>query len=324
MRLRSLAAAVPILFGFGVAAGAQASVSGTYVARGPNYVDMLQLTETTGGQINGVLSEVALRPDGHVDSEQGPVTGTVGDDAITLTLHVGPLGLFPSSAAGTVEGDTIELQQLGSSGNVSRWKFERGSVSVFQDAADPLKARGRAIVFSSNLVKETNRAEQNVRFITAWITDASTHLQRIPNARALIQKISGQMQALVERERTTRGDVARSQVSVAVSQGEVAGDQADMQVDQVWDQVTAGGQQAAQIFQSYHRGCGTPESLEASGAAHPVVLRWEEACGSLMSSETTFEPVFKRVLQERAELKTFQASEKQKRSLLVQQATRLE
>lgn len=311
------------LLGLTQAGEAQATISGTYVARGANYAEMLQLTET-GGQVNGILSDVTLRPDGHIDSEQGSVTGTVADNTITLTLHAGPLGLFPSSVAGTVNTDTIELQQLGSNGNVSEWKFVRGSTSTFQEAAAPLKARGQAIVFSANLVKETNRAEQNVRAVEAWITAANTHLQRIPGAKGQIQKLSGQMQSLVARERTTRGDVARSQLSVAVSQGDVTGDQVDIQVDQVWDQVTAGGQQIGRIFQSYHLGCGEPEALEARGATPPVVQHWESACGSLMSSQAKFDPVFKRVLQERAELKTFQAGEKQKRSVLVQQASQLE
>jgi hypothetical protein len=58
-------------------AHSESRVSGTYVLRGTGYAAMLQLTETSGGNINGVLSEITLRQDGNIDPEQGAITGTV-------------------------------------------------------------------------------------------------------------------------------------------------------------------------------------------------------------------------------------------------------
>ena len=59
-------------------------LSGTYVAHGATFAEMLQLTQTPDGQLSGVLSHVELKTDGSVSSEQTPVSGTA--DAGQLTL----------------------------------------------------------------------------------------------------------------------------------------------------------------------------------------------------------------------------------------------
>jgi hypothetical protein len=60
-------------------------VSGTYVAHASTFAEMLQLTQTSDGQISGVLSHVELKSDGSGSSEQSPVNGTA--DAGQLTSH---------------------------------------------------------------------------------------------------------------------------------------------------------------------------------------------------------------------------------------------
>src|SRR5437667_4455656 len=68
----------------GTAACNASQVSGTYVTHAATFAEMLQLTETPDGQINGVLSHVELKKDGTTSSEQSPVNGNA--DAGQLTL----------------------------------------------------------------------------------------------------------------------------------------------------------------------------------------------------------------------------------------------
>ena len=63
-------------------------ISGTYVAHGPYFASMLQLTETENGQITGVVASVELKADGRLNSGQASITGGAADaDQVTLTVH---------------------------------------------------------------------------------------------------------------------------------------------------------------------------------------------------------------------------------------------
>jgi len=307
----------------GTAAQSESRISGTYVTRAANGVDMLQLTEGPGGQVSGVMSTVGLSPSGRIESYQVPVSGTIGDGTIILTLHGGPLSTFPNSVAGTIRGDTIELQALGSDGTLDGESFLRSDASAFQEAAQQLKARGDVMKLSANLTKDTTTAGQSIRAIEAWMADATARLQHIASVKDRYHAISRQMQSLVERERITKDSLARSDLHLAVIDGQLAGDDADAQVNQVWDRLFTAGQKIAQLYQQYHRGCATGEELRAKGAAPEIVQRWESACGAFMAEEVKFDPVYSKVSQERASLKAFQAEEKQKRDLLLVQATQL-
>lgn len=88
-------------------------ISGTYVAHGKNFAELLQLTETNNGQVNGSLSMISLKDDGSVKSEQYPVSGTVDGGQFNLNAKLGDglLSLLPGATfAGTISGNTIRLQ----------------------------------------------------------------------------------------------------------------------------------------------------------------------------------------------------------------------
>jgi hypothetical protein len=94
--------------------------SGTYVAHAPTYAEMLQLTETNNGQLSGVLSHVELRQDGSVSSEQTPVDGTVDSHQLTIKFPTILSFITGKSLSGTINGNTIHLQTVDSSGSLRR------------------------------------------------------------------------------------------------------------------------------------------------------------------------------------------------------------
>jgi hypothetical protein len=66
-------------------------ISGTYVAHGPNFAEMLQLTQTDNGQLSGVVTSVQLKAEGNISSDQTPVTGAIDADQLMLSVRSGLL-----------------------------------------------------------------------------------------------------------------------------------------------------------------------------------------------------------------------------------------
>jgi hypothetical protein len=115
------------------------------VAHASMFVEMLQLTQSSDGQISGVLSHVELKADGSITSEQSAVNGSV--DASQLTLEFPSVLSFISerSLAGAISGNAIHLQIIDSNGTASSEVFERSSASQFKAYADEMKSRDRCI-----------------------------------------------------------------------------------------------------------------------------------------------------------------------------------
>jgi hypothetical protein len=210
-------------------------ISGTYVAHASTFTEMLQLTQTSDGQISGVLSHVELKSNGSVSSEQSPVNGTADAGQLTLKFPTILSSISGKSLAGTISGNAIHLQIVDSNGNASSESFERGSPSQFKAYADEMKSRGQGIAFNAKLLKLASEYRETVANAENWIENAEAHAQRISNAKTEYDRIEKQMTSLVTRERTAFDPVTGSQIAVAVTQAAVAGEQVDIQVQQVWD-----------------------------------------------------------------------------------------
>jgi hypothetical protein len=189
-------------------------ISGTYVRCAANLAEMLQLTETTNGQISGVLSWAELKSDGRVTSEGAPVSGTIDADQVTLNIRSGLLSfLIGNSVAGTVEGSTMQLQMIDSSGNVATHVFARGTAAEFKAYADQLKSKGAAIVRSRKLTDGAQQFRLTVQHAERWIANAELHAQRIPTVKTRYQEIEARMQSLVATERTTPNSVGSARLT---------------------------------------------------------------------------------------------------------------
>jgi hypothetical protein len=314
---------IPLLL---VATACNASpVSGTYVAHAPTFAEMLQLTQTPDGQISGVLSYVVLKSDGQIISEQTPVSGTA--DAGQLTLKFPGILSFISgkSLAGTVSGNTIRLQMVDANGNVSSEAFERSSPSQFKAYADEMKSKGQAMAYNTKLLNLAQQYRETVANAESWIANAEAHAARIPNAKADYDKIESQMRTLVVRERATLDSVTRSQISVAVTQADIAGEQVDIQVQQIWDLgIGDSGTKLEKEFTGWDGNCGTDQQLRKQGATDQAISAWDEACKQVVVERAKFEPTYNRIGEQRADLKSFQATAQAHRKTLVNEANRIQ
>lgn len=299
--------------------------SGTYVAHSSTFAEMLQLTQTYDGELSGVLSHVELKSDGSISSEQSSVNGTAHAGEVTLKFPSALSFISGKSVAGTISGNAIRLQIMDSSGNVSTEAFERGSGSQFKAYADEMKSRSRGIVYNAKLLNLAREYREMVANTENWIANAQGHVQRIPNARADYDKIESRMHVLVDREQRATDSVDRSQLSAAVTQADIAGEQIDIQVQQVWDLgIVDAGVRLEKDFASRDDNCGMDQQHREQGATDQAILVWNQACRQVVAEQGKFEPIYKQLSEQRSGLRSFQAKAQMHRKALVDLANKLQ
>jgi len=305
-----------------IACGAR-RVSGTYISREPTSASMLQLTQADNTQVTGVLSWVELNAEGKLSSEKAPITGGAIDAGqLTLTLHSGLLG---TNVSGSLRGNTIMLQAVGSKGEVLLWQFVLGSPEELKKCADQLKAKAEAIVIGASLVERAQILRQVVEQAERWVANAELHAGRIPGLKDYYRKLEDQMRSLLARERATHDSVVRSQISVEINQRDVAGAQADVQVDQMWDQtIGEGGQNLSKGFANLPPDCAAAKELQQRGVTAQAIAVWQSSCRDAATERAKFDPVFKGIRNQRYDLKAFQIAAQSHRQALGGETTRLQ
>jgi len=286
---------------------------------------MLQVTQTDNGQISGVLSHVELKQDGRVSSEQTPVNGTADAGQLTLKFPTVLSFISGKSIAGTITGDTIHLQIMDSNGNVSSETFERSSPSQFKAYADEMKSKGQSIAYSTKLMNLAQEYRETVANAENWIANADVHAERIPNAKASYEKIESEMKSLLARERQTLDFNTRTQISLQIGQGDLAGGQLDMQLDQIWDMgIGDPGAKLEKDFTGWDGNCGTDHGLQKQGASDRAIEAWDQACKEVVVERAKFEPIYRHIAEQKADLKLFEATAQAHRKALVNEANRIQ
>jgi hypothetical protein len=119
--------------------------------------------------------------------------------------------------------------------------------------------------------------------------------------------------------------VARAQISVQVTQDDVAGDQTDIELEQIWDlTIRDEGANLQKAFTRWDGNCGASDELQRRGATAQSIGAWESACKQTLTERAKFESIFKRIMDQRAMLKSFEITAQAHRKALVEQATRTE
>src|SRR6266853_3203665 len=189
---------------------------------------MLPITETANGQLTGALSVIEVKTDGKIESIQQPFTGAFDSPQITLTF---PELFGHRNVSGTVTGRSVELQIMDGNGKMETWTFEHGSAAQFKEYTDAIHNLSDSITTNSALSKATRANAQTIKDAESWSTSSNLHASKMPGIEENYRHIENQMDSLIKRERSTVNGVDRSQLAVAVSQGDVAGSQFDIQVE---------------------------------------------------------------------------------------------
>jgi hypothetical protein len=133
------------------------------------------------------------------------------------------------------------------------------------------------------------------------------------------------MRSLIAREQQTTDSVTRSQIAVAVTQDDIAGEQVDIRVQQVWD-ISIGntGSKLEKDFTDWDGNCGTDQELRKQGANDRAIEAWDRACKEVVAERAKFEPIYRRLSEQRADLKSFQVTAQAHRKALVTEANRIQ
>jgi hypothetical protein len=169
---------------------------------------------------------------------------------------------------------------------------------------------------------------ERFHLIGPYKSDPRQWLKRATSNRPRCGKLDIEMNATKTCLRCSSPTVCLSQVfpsASAVIQGNVTGMQTDLQVDQMWDRAIGdSGRNLSRIFASQPSNCGTARELQKRGAASQAVATWESACEQALTERTKFDSVFKRIIEQRAELKAFQTTAESHRQALADEAGRIQ
>jgi hypothetical protein len=238
---RSVGIASFILALAAATSAAWSNASGTYVDRDANAVAMLQLVQTSDGHVTGQLTVVEIDASGKLVDGNASVTGVI--DGQVITLQIRPIFLLATATnySGRVDSTHIELNGPVDAGTLSRLVLKRGEIFDFQAGSEELKSRSREIIQARAAHERMAKAETALhKFIEhidklisqmeSFRKSVAANINLYSESQARYRTITAKMQAYLDRERNLAGDpkvaVARSQIAVSISQGEVAMDQA--------------------------------------------------------------------------------------------------
>jgi hypothetical protein len=297
-------------------------IGGTYVAYGPNFASLLQLTQSSGGQITGTFDEVVLGGDGRLYPTRTPVIGgTLDGNQLTLTIQ--PC-LFGTNISGNLTWTGIHLHGVGTNGDALSWDYHPSSSSEFKAYADDLKSKAEGTVLNAALLRNSQQMKQTIKSAEMWISSAEKHARKLPGVKEYYRNLEDQMRLLVAKERSTPDSVSRSQMFVAVNQKSVVGTQADLEVGQTWDRtiVDTGRNLKNKLVRPVD--CDRRKEFKKRGATSETIDVWERACQQLDAERAEFEVAFTKIMQERVNLKNFQTSAESRREALVADAGRFQ
>jgi hypothetical protein len=201
------------------------SASGAYLARGPGFAELLQITETKDGRVMGTLTHAVRQPDGTVKETQDGLTGAVDGRSITLVISA-PLSLG-ASMSGTVEGNLITLvlpsgsehfaaaQPTDYQAAVQKLKAEGAVMQQRQAAADREARRLRQLREQNDAVADLNRRlTEYAGRVTSPKADAQDKAIRDAHEKALAQA----RQLWTKEQSFPRGSYQAGQVAFAIGQ----------------------------------------------------------------------------------------------------------
>lgn len=120
-------------------AGCSHPISGTYVANGPQFSELLQITQSSDGQLLGTISHTAIKSDGSLEQFTLNISGVTDGHAITLVAKANEPFATPTNMSGAVNGGGISLTQPG---GIER--FNKASVADYQNNVRALNTQAVA------------------------------------------------------------------------------------------------------------------------------------------------------------------------------------
>lgn len=218
-----------IILGIAVCGPAHADgVSGTYVGKGANSAFMVQLVETTGGQLTGRYEQTILKLDGKLEQTIASITGASDGQTVVVTIKTSDVLSASIMASGTIEGSKLHLSGGGNGSHLELNLSKSDEASYRTEVADLLN-QGRLINEARIRADQLARLNKLAQDTLAYSTAADAQLEKFPPIEQRYRTITGLMNAALARQRAIYGagqaSVARGQIGVAINQAAIEAEQ---------------------------------------------------------------------------------------------------
>jgi hypothetical protein len=226
------------------------NVTGTYIARFSNAAKLIQVVQTASGELTGQYEEAVLSgADGTLSEQTFPVTGAANGNTITISIKTGILS-SPTTAFGTVDGDRLTVNAGFSGGKPQSETYVRADAHEFEADVAALNTESRKIQTAIATVKAKQQADQAEREFMADLVKMLTEIDAfnagqdkrislISAAQQHFRTITAKMNQYLDQERqlvaVRQAEVKRAQISVSISQGAVATEQANNEASAATD-----------------------------------------------------------------------------------------
>jgi len=167
-------------------------MSGTYIGKSPTQAFLVQIVESSNGQLTGFYQQAQLTDDGVVQQENVPLAGARDGQTFTATLNPGGLAHFfgdSLSLSGTYSGSTITLVGANENSNINV-SLALGSVADYQNDVAALNAQSQLIQKEKAAAQMQQQQEQAQQAAEEEAAEAAADLvTKIDNDLKVIQTV---------------------------------------------------------------------------------------------------------------------------------------
>lgn len=203
-------------------------ISGTYVGTGAKSAFLVQIVETTGGQLTGRYEQTVLEPSGKLNQMTASMTGAADGQTIVVTIK--PNGFMGDNftTSGTIQGSILHLTGGGNSGRIDLNLSKSDEAAYRTDIAD-LTNQARAINEAKVQADQLVRLNELTKNMLAYSSVADAQLEKFPPIEQRYRAITEWMNAALSRQQSIYGggqaSLARGQMRLAINQAGMEGAQ---------------------------------------------------------------------------------------------------
>jgi hypothetical protein len=285
---RIMACIATVVFATGCSAH---GVSGTYIARGQDFVEMLEVTQAKDGQLLGSLYSTTLKPNGSITRDSTNITGAVEGNALTLVAK-SLIPLIPGlNLPGTIEGGVITITNPN-----GQEQFKGGSPSDYQAAVQQLQNQGAAMQRQKHLADE----DAAVADLNKRLTDYAAIVQAPQKVETFTEFHATHVHAVEQAQRQWAAEQKYPRTSFQAGQLDFAVSHTAFNLnlyDNAWDNMVSQGRVHLQQFDAAiaespcHQSptlphCGNqPAAIQVYEAAKPVVKKRIDDIASTLKND---------------------------------------
>ncbi|MGA8611665.1 MAG: hypothetical protein WB760_08075 [Xanthobacteraceae bacterium] len=204
-------------------------ISGTYVGTGANSAFLIQIVETSGGQLTGRYEQTLLEPSGgKLDQTTFSMTGASNGQTIAVTMRGAQLLSGSITASGTIQGSLLHLSGSGTGGNVDLNLTKSDEITYKMQIAK-LSLRGRQVIESAAKAELLARLDKLTQDMATDSGAAEAQLDKFSPIEQRFRALTDMMDKALTRQRSIFGGsqafLARGQIGVEINQGGVEAEQ---------------------------------------------------------------------------------------------------